>query len=311
MEKNTEASPNILLVGSGAVGAFYAGRLTQAGFRVASLSRSDYSIVKEKGVEIRSYEQDFSFQPDEVIQKAEEYSRKADYILVCLKVLPTIDQSEIIRAAVSPQTTIVLIQNGINIEKETAEAFPENEIISGIAFLAASRIEYGVVSHKGSGTLTLGTYPEGISENTQQLSELFSQAGVACRVVENIARERWRKMLWNASFNPISVLGGNADSQKMVNVPESEFLVRKVMGEVLSIANAAGSGLSEDLVDKIIASTRKMNAFKTSMLVDSEAGRAMEIDAILGNSIKVAEALNVETPYMRSLYGLLKLMVSE
>lgn len=311
MEKIKESSPNILLVGSGAVGAYYAGRLTQVGFRVASLCRSDYSIVKKKGVEIRSHEEDFVFQPDEVIQQANEYSRKADYVLVCLKVLPSIDQNEIIRAAVGPQTAIVLIQNGINIEKQTAEAFPDNEIISGIAFLAASRIEFGVVSHKGSGTLTIGSYPEGISQKTTQLSELFLQAGVSCRVVENIARERWRKMLWNASFNPISVLGGNADSQKMVNVPESEALMRKVMGEVLAVANATGSDLSVDIVDKIIAGTRKMNAFKTSMLVDFEAGRAMEIDAILGNSIQIAEELNVDTPYMKSLFGLLKLNASK
>ncbi len=307
MKKTNQESPNILLVGSGAVGAYYAGRLTEFGIRVVSLCRSDYSVVKEKGVEIRSYEKDFFFEPDEVIQSAKQYSREADYILVCLKVLPSIDQNEIIKAAVGSKTTIVLIQNGIDIERETARAFPDNEIISGIAFLAAHRIEYGVISHRGSGTLTLGNYPKGISEKTTQLSELFTQAGVPCRVVDKIARERWRKMLWNASFNPISVLGGNADSHKMLATTESEALVRNVMGEVLTIANASGSGLSDNIIDKVIAGTRKMNAFKTSMLVDHEAGRAMEIDAILGNAIGIAKEIGLATPYLESLYGLLKM----
>jgi len=164
-----------------------------------------------------------------------------------------------------------------------------------------------VISHQGSGMITVGNFPSGVSEKTRYLADLFSLVDISCKTTENIYKDRWGKMIWNASFNPISVLGGGADSKQMVNLHESEGLVRKVMQEVAAIAKATGNELPEDAIEKAIASNKKMRAFKTSMLVDYEAGRAMEIDAILGNSIKIGKRVGIPTPYMESLYALLKL----
>ena len=303
MKKKTE----ILLVGTGAVGSYFGGRLAGTDVRVSALCRSDYEIMKSDGIEIRSYKGDFAFKPVEVIQNAAEYSCQPDYILVCLKVLPEIDQAAIIKPAIGPETAIVLIQNGIEIETDMAKAFPDNEIISTIAFIAVRRLEPGVVSHQGSGMLTMGNYPDGVSPKTERLIEFFQKAGVPCNKTEKIAEERWRKLIWNASFNPVSVLGGGADSIQMLNSPESENLVRLVMAEVRTVANATGNHLPEDIVETTIAGTRKMRPFKTSMLVDFEAGRSMEIDAILGNTIKIGKREGVPTPHLNSLYSLLKL----
>ncbi len=306
MDKNNQKT-KILLVGTGAVGSYFGGKLSQADVQMSALCRSDYNIVEKSGIEIKSYKGDFHFKPEEVIQNASDCSFVPDYILVSLKVLPEVDIPAIIKPVVGPETVIVLIQNGIEIETDVVDAFSDNEVISAIAFIAIRRLELGVVSHQGSGMITLGNYPSGVTPKTKQLAELFSNVDVPCKTTENIYKDRWGKMIWNASFNPISVLGGGADSKQMVTQEESESLVRKVMEEVAAIAKATGNELHEDAIANAINSNKKMHAFKTSMLVDYEAGRAMEIDAILGNSIKIGKRVGVPTPYMESLYGLLKL----
>lgn len=297
----------ILLVGTGAVGGFFGGKLSGADVRITALCRSDYEIVRERGVEIRSYKGDFTFKPDLVIQSADEISVIPDYIIVCLKVLPQIDLKKIIKPAVGPDTAIVLVQNGIDIEKNVIEAFPDNEIISGIAFLAARRLELGVIGHTGAGKLSLGSYPKGISAKTETLVNLFHSVSVPCERQKDIVLGRWQKMIWNAAFNPISVLGGCADSKQMVENSESEQLVRKVMAEVMAVAKATGYELANEVIEHAIIGNHKLKPFKTSMLVDYEQGRAMESDAILGNAIALGKKHGVQTPYMEGLYALLKL----
>ena len=297
----------ILIVGTGAVGGYFGGKLAQTDVRISLLCRSDYEIVKSKGITVKSYRGDFSFVPDEVVQTAEDLTAAPDYIIVCLKVLPNVSIRDIIGAAVKTDTAIVLLQNGIDIEPAVANDFPDNEIIGGIAFVAARRLELGVISHTGSGKISLGNYPNGISAKTEKLVSCFTEAGVPCEATSEIVKVRWQKMVWNAAFNPISVLGGRADSKQMVEVKESQALVRNVMQEVMAIAKASGHELSPDIMESAIAGNQIMQPFKTSMLVDFENQRPMEIDAILGNAIGLAKKQGLSTPYLESLYGLLKL----
>ncbi len=297
----------ILIVGTGAVGSYFGGKLVRENTRVSALCRSDFDIAREKGLEIQSYNGDFVFKPAEVVRDAADLSVVPDYIVVCLKVLPDINIAGMIKDAVGPGTAIVLIQNGINIEKAVADAFPDNELISGIAFIAISRVQTGIARHTGSGKLILGNYPRGVTDKTKLLADIWLNADVPCDLSEKVTRERWQKMVWNAAFNPISVLGGRADTLQMVDVPESEKLVRQVMKEVLALAKATGNELQDELIEGIIDRNKKMRPFKTSMLVDYEMGRPMEVDAILGNAISIARELKINVPRLESLFGLLKL----
>ena len=108
----------ILVVGTGAIGGFYGGKLAQAGASVTTLCRSDYEIVKARGISVSSTLGDFHFTPDKVIRDITEYTPPPDYLLVGLKVLPETNTAEIIKNAVGRETAIVLLQNGV----ETLEA---------------------------------------------------------------------------------------------------------------------------------------------------------------------------------------------
>ena len=301
----------ILVVGTGAIGGFYGGKLAQAGASVSTLCRSDYELVKSKGITVTSTLGNFHFTPEKVIRDLGEYGPPPDYILVGLKVLPEIDTAKIIKEMVGPETAIVLLQNGVEIEEPVARAFPDNEIISGLAFICATRTSPGLIDHTDFGRLVIGRFPVGKSVKVDELARLFNKTGMNCEVTEDVVTARWRKLVWNAPFNPISVLGGGADTKTMVENPESLELARNVMEEVCLIAEAAGHPLSGEVVQQNIDGTRAMAPYKSSMLVDFEAARPMEIEAILGNGLRVAERHGVSTPHMESLYGLLKLVDSK
>ncbi|MDH5561490.1 MAG: 2-dehydropantoate 2-reductase [Deltaproteobacteria bacterium] len=298
----------LLVVGSGAIGSFYGGKLARTGLSVSLLCRSDYEVVKRDGVSVRSYQGDFHFSPAQVISSAAEYKEKADYVLVCLKVLPKVDLVGIIRDAVHPETAIVLIQNGIEIEPDVKKAFPQNEIISAIAFICVNRLEFGLVDHLDYGRMEMGLYPDGTSQKTERLAGFFKEAGVPCRLSEKIIGNRWQKLLWNVPFNSLSVIGGLIDTKKIMDSPEAVALVRKIMAELILLAGKTGYFLDEDLIERMIADTKKMEPYKTSMLLDYEAKREIEVEAILGNVIKIAKKQQLSLPYIESLYGCLKLL---
>lgn len=99
---------------------------------------------------------------------------------------------------------------------ELADAYPDNPIISCLAFIAASRTEPGVVEHKAYGKLVMGRYPEGIDENCRELSQLFIDGGINIDLTEQVVGERWRKCLWNTPFNPLSVIANGADTRTIL-----------------------------------------------------------------------------------------------
>ncbi len=303
--KKMTVSKKILVVGTGAVGSFYGGSLSKAGASVSVLSRSDFSVVKEKGIEIKSILGDFHFSPRQVVRSASEYGDTPDYILVATKALPGISIRELIKGAVKPETSIILLQNGIGIDRAVADSFPENELIGALAYICACRPGYGMIEHTGYGSITIGRYPEGSSPKIEELNRMFNDSGIKCTIDEKITGSRWKKLVWNAPFNPISVVGGGLDTREITESPEAMDLSRKVMGEIIGLARREGYPLPDRIIENTIESTKKMSPFKTSMLQDFENRRPLESEAILGNALRIAERHNHPMPFTQCLYQML------
>ncbi len=298
----------ILVIGTGAIGGFYGAKLAQAGARVSVVARSDFDRVRAEGIDIRSDAGDYRFVPERVLKSAQDFGSAPDFIVVATKVVAGAETPDLIQGIVGPQTTVVLIQNGIDIEEPVQMAFPKTEILSGLAFIAANRISPGRILHLDYGRLTLGRYPSGASEKAETLRDLLESVGVPCVVTEEVVTARWQKLVWNAPFNPISVLAGGVDTKTILDSEESTRLARTVMGEVCRLAAASGHPLAPDVIEQNIQGTRVMKPYKTSMLLDYENGRPMEVEAILGNAVRIARSLDVPVPHMETLYALLKLV---
>ncbi|MGJ0483870.1 MAG: ketopantoate reductase family protein [Methylomicrobium sp.] len=296
----------VLIVSAGAIGAFYGALLAKAGAEVSVVCRSDYETVKESGFMIESAELGkYHFAPKQVLKDARNYQGSADYVLLCTKVVPSIDRAALLRPVVKPQTAIVFIQNGVDIEQEILAAFPGNEVISGLAFICCNRLKPGLIAHTAYGRLALGNLPGSVNAKTRELCRLFQASGIECQATDQIITERWLKCVWNAPFNPLSVLSGGLSTAEILGIEEA--FVRRIMQDVCRIAEALGHPLPADAVDRNIEKTYVMPPYKTSMLLDYEQGRPLETEAILGNALRAAKRANVPCPYLEAVYASLRL----
>lgn len=299
-------SDKILVVGAGAIGGFYGGLLAKVGAEVSVVCRSDYDIVNRQGYRIDSCDLGhWQFEPEQVLQHAGDYQQDADYLILCTKVTDQIDRIGLIRDAVRPHTVIVFIQNGVEIEAQLQDAFPNNELVSGLAFVCCNRLQAGEIRHLAYGKLMLGNLPGGVSAKTRHLQQLFMRAGIECVVSEDIVAGRWQKCVWNAPFNPLSVLSGGLPTLTILQ--QQEKLVRRIMREVCDIAAGCGHPLTNDVIETNIQNTYAMPPYKTSMLLDFERGHPMETEAILGNALRAAQRQGIACPTLETLYSLMKL----
>ena len=296
----------VLVIGAGAIGGFYGSLLAKAGADVAVVCRSDYTHVTQHGFIIDSQMLGTcAFTPSQVLKNAAEYKGTADYVLLCTKVVPSVDRVALLRPAVTADTAIVFIQNGVEIEQEILSAFPDNEVISGLAYICCNRIRKGEILHLAYGRLALGNLSGSISKKTTRLCELVRQSGIECTAAENIVTERWKKCVWNAPFNPLSVLSGGLPTLDILQ--SQEAFVRTIMLEICRIAEAVGHRLPDNIVDVNIENTYTMPPYKTSMLLDYENGQPMETEAIIGNAVRAGKRLGISSPHLESVYALMKL----
>jgi len=299
-------APKVLIIGAGAIGGFYGALLAKAGADVSVVCRSDYAHVQHHGFVINSDQLGcWNFMPTQVLQNAADFKGTADYVLLCTKVIPSLDRVALLCPAVDEHTTIVFIQNGVDIEKELVNAFPDNEILSGLAYICSNRLQPGEIRHLAFGRLALGLIAGTDNKKSELLCRLFKLAGIACIISENIVTDRWQKCVWNAPFNPLSVLSGGLLTRDILETQET--LVRSIMQEICTIASACGHPLPADIIELNIGNTYAMPPYKTSMLLDFENGHPMETEAILGNAVRTAQRFGLTCPHLDTLYALMKL----
>lgn len=300
----------ILVIGSGSIGSYFGGRAALGGAEVGVVVHRGLEKIKETGYQVSSIAGDFVFRPSAIFRSSGEVSGDIDVVILATKVLPEIDRVQLLApvAKLPSVPAIMLMQNGIGIEEEIHRAFPENELFSTIAYIGASRLDFNRIVHSGSGRLITGVWGGGTSERLNKLAEIFHRSGVDCRISSNIELERWRKLLWNLPFNPVSVLGGGLNSRELCDRSKIEELCSGLMDEVILTANAAGVPLTREMADEQFAYTRDFPPYRTSMLQDYEAGRPLEVEAILGNLVRIAARYQVPVPMASVCYALLDSM---
>ncbi|UOG58201.1 ketopantoate reductase family protein [Leptospira noguchii] len=298
----------ILVLGSGAIAGLYAGKLAQAGCKVDFWVRKNSSELKKNGFQIESVSWgNFYYKAETIFESIPKNLKEYDLILNCLKCLPNIDLKKILGETIPQDLPILLLQNGIGIEEPISILYPENEILSGLAFVCANRTDTGKILHLDYGELTIGSWNRNPSFICNQLVELFNSVGVPTQNTNSIRQARWKKLMWNAPFNPISVLCGGKNTSEILENSYSRKLVIDIMKEVQILSRLDGAEVPLTQIDAFLQMTETMKPYKTSMLLDFEAGRPMEIEAILGNTIRIAEKNNLEIPHIQTIYSLLKL----
>ena len=302
------ARPTIAVIGAGAVGAYYGGRLAQHGHDVHFLLRSDYAAVRKYGWTVRSCHGDFELAPD----AARAYNDpsempKADLVIVTLKTTSNDQYQPLISPLIKDNTAFLTLQNGLGNEARLAELFGQRRVMGGMAFVCINRIEPAVIHHIAEGQVTLGEWGRPAGARVKGVAAMFEAAKVPTRVVDDLAYGRWEQLIWNIPFNGLSATLDQT-TDLLLATPEGEELVRSLMREVIAAARAADNvTLPESLIQAKIDQTRGMGPYKTSSHLDMQAGRPMEVEAIFGYPLRRAQEAGAQTPLLWGLYRLLKL----
>ncbi|CAO3700803.1 unnamed protein product [Rhizopus stolonifer] len=303
--------PRILTVGTGAIGAIYSWRLSQT-CEITAVCRSSYQSVSENGFEIDSAKFGLDvFRPHKVVRTVSECQDESfDYVLVTLKALPEVyNVADIIAPVIKDEkTTIVLIQNGLGIEEPIVEQFPNNPLISIVAYIGVSQHEPGKITMIGGESLVVGKYLKAQCNSDEQRSkfvEYLNKGGVDVQVVEDIEKIRWQKLFWNATFSPVCTLTGMNTTELLSN-EEATKAVKDLMHEVIMVAGAEGYDYDEEQqVKEMLARTEETALnYKPSMQLDRENDRPMEIEVILGCPLKRAKAKGLSVPRLEMTHSI-------
>jgi 2-dehydropantoate 2-reductase len=312
---SSKGQPRILLFGAGSVGAIYLYLLSKVASTTA-VCRSNYDAVKKHGFTINSsiFGNGICFKPNVVRDCGEASSESQepyDYIIVCSKAIPG-TVPKLIAPAVTPgHTAIVLVQNGVGIEEEYAQAYPNNPIISTVVYLPATQRPAGVIKHGEVEQLQVGAYPSS-SPNTyaKAFAELVTSAGGTAELYDDIQAKRWFKLLVNASWNPICALTLSKDTEVLTASKEATEVLLAVMLEIRDIAAAYGHNITREQVDiqlgRAQARIPKNAGIEPSMLQDVQAGRRIEVEAIVGNPVRMGKQQGVKCVRLEMLYVLAK-----
>lgn len=314
-----------LIVGAGAVGAYIGAKMARAGYDVTLHARGPHlRAMQQNGVRVVSDDDDFNARPA-IVGNLEE-AAPVDVIFLCVKAHGLPQLAPLLAPVLGPETTVVSTQNGIpwwyfqgengefsGIRLERVDpggvvstAIEPRRVVGSLIYFSTEIVEPGVIRHNEGNRMSLGEPDGSRSERCRQIAAALIASGLRAPVTAHLRNEIWVKILGNVAFNPISALTG-ATLVKIVRHPEVSELVRNIMRETESLALKLGVELPVSLEQRI-AGAEKVGEHKTSMLQDLEAGRPLELEAIVGAVVELGERLGIPMPHARTVYACTKLL---
>ena len=287
------------VVGTGAIGGYYGSKLANSGKEVHFLAHRDYLYMKEHGMQVDSCDGSFHLDHVNVYQYTKDMP-KCDVVLVGLKTTNNHLLAELLPPLLHEKTVVVLIQNGIGVEADVQEMFPDLQLVAGLAFICSAKTEPGRVNHQCYGSINLGNYSCKDEALFNAVLNDFKEAGVQAASVP-YEEARWKKAVWNMPFNGMTV-ALDTQTDLLLKHPSTRKLIRDLMMEVVGAAQHLGvTGLTEAFVDKMIETTDAMTPYSPSMKLDYDFHRPMEIHYIYTRPIEIARAAGFPMPKLEML----------
>jgi 2-dehydropantoate 2-reductase len=315
----------IVIAGAGAIGGYIGARLANVGADVVLFARGPHlRAMQERGLRVVSPDGDFEVKP-EVTGDLNTIGH-ADVIVLGVKAHSLTSLAPQLHGLLGRDTVVVSTQNGIpwwyfqnyggeldglHLERvdpggAIAAAIEPRRVVGSLAYFSTDIAEPGVIHHTEGNRISFGE-PDGTrSERTKKIAEALIAAGFRCPVTTRFRHEIWVKLLGNVAFNPLSALTG-ATLEELVRHPDVSEVVRALMAETEAVAARLDIKLPIS-IDQRMAGAEKVGPHKTSMLQDFEAGRPMELEAIVGAVVELGDRLGVAMPATRTVYACAKLL---
>ena len=304
-----EAKPlRYAILGTGALGGLYGALLSRSGQEVHFLARSDYSHIKSHGLRVDTPLGDFHLKSVNVYQEPQQMP-VVDVAIVAWKTTANSALKETLPAVCGSETTVLVLQNGWDIERDSANIVGPSAILGGCCFLCSNKVGPGHIHHLDYGRIAFGEYSVSklgeITDRMRHIAEHFQVAGIDVTPAENLSAVRWKKLTWNIPFNGLSVVL-DADTGQLMSDPFTQQLARDLMIDVKQAAEHCGVEIQESHIQKMLEDTRNMVPYASSMLLDYQNKRPMEVEAIFGNPLRAAQQHGFTPKKIEMLYQQLR-----
>lgn len=299
------------VVGTGALGGFYGARLQRAGAELHYLLKSDYEYVKIHGLKVESPEGDFVLPNVHAYNDATDMPA-CDVVIVALKTTQNHLLKEILPPIVKPDGVVLVLQNGLGVEAEAAAIVGSDRVMGGLCFLCSNKTGPGHICHLDYKKITMGEYtadnsPGGVSDRLKLIAADFEQAGIPIEIAEDLVLARWKKLMWNIPFNGLSVVL-NATTNYIMQDLYARGLATRLMEEVQQGAATQGRHIPDEFLQLMLDHTDAMKPYRTSMKIDYDEKRPLEVEAMYGNPLRTAMMGGAHLPRIEMLYQQLKFM---
>jgi len=300
------------ILGTGAIGGYYGASLARVGHDVHFLFRTpeEAAHVRARGLRVESKFGDFH------LEHVHAYDSPAalppcDVTIVALKTTHNHLLPDLLPAPTRGGGAVLMLQNGLGAEQHAAEVVGHDRVLGGLCFVCIHKLGHGHIRHQDYGLVTVGQHradgqPAGVTAAAQQVVDDFAPTNIPFEAAPDLPLARWKKLVWNVPYNGLCVTE-QTTTDVLMDTPEHLAHVTALMREVQSACLAVtGRSIDDAHVEKMLDNTRKMTPYKPSMLLDCEADRPLEVEAILGEPTRQAEAGRCAVPHMRALYERLR-----
>ena len=298
------------ILGTGAIGGLYGARLHAAGFPVRFLLHRDYDHVREHGLRVDSIWGDLHLRDAEIYRDVAQMP-PSDVTIVALKTTQNEQLAELLPPLVGDRGFVLVLQNGLGVEDEIARMIGDR-VLGGLCFTCSNKIAPGHIHHLDEGKIAIGDFrpdgqPSGITDRLDAIATDLETAGIPIDRQADLILARWKKLMWNIPFNGLSAIL-NAKTDALVSDSATRTLAIALMQEIRTAAAAVDRQIPADFIDTMLAATDAMRPYLTSMKLDLDCDRPLEVEAIFGHPLRVAAAAGVTMPQTTTLYHQLKFL---
>jgi 2-dehydropantoate 2-reductase len=296
----------LVVVGAGGVGGYFGGKLQRRGTAVTFVARGAHlEALRRRGLTIRSASEGEWSVPATAVEHLEGQPT-ADAVLLCVKSFDTEQAVEAIRPVVGPDTAVVSLQNGVDNEEKIDAALGAGRAVGGVAYVFATIEGPGLIAHTQGGRVVLGELDGQTRPRTERLRDAFTAAGVPTELSPDI-----RRALWDKYLAITAQAGMTALTRKPTGViraiPECWTMFRLLLEELAAIAAAEKVGLAADVVERILTGVAGLKPETTSsMYYDLTHGKRLELEALQGHALRLAERHGLPAPMLFAVYAALK-----
>jgi len=299
----------ILVMGAGAVGAYYGARLQQAGEEVVLCARGEnLRVMGDRGLEVKSYKGDVKLAVKATDNPAD--FAPYDLILFAVKSYDTEASAKQLIDCLAPDGIIMTIQNGVENEDLLCRYFPRTAVMGGNSRVGAELIAPGVVLHTALGIIEFGELDGSQTPRAQRLAEVFKRANIFGELTTDLKTLRWYKLMGNNGTNTVCALSLSTLGAAFRDT-DGLALVRNLMEETVAVGRAEGAKMDPARIEPYLQMVMKnldVDAIKPSTLQDLEKGKRLEYDAICGAVVRAAQRHGIKVPATQTVNTLLKLL---